>query len=155
MKTPLPGTTHAQATVTSHLEAQPQDVREFLANALRLEGCDCSFDEDRDILFRHDGFAYCLRLQDDDPEFVHLVLPHFHSVNDLRDLPTCLMVADRVNRSVKSAKLVTAGAEQGVGLHATADFLVADARQVAPVLLRAAGCLAQAVRDFRTVLRVL
>ena len=155
MKTPLPASTAAHAAATSRPEAPPQDVREFLASTLRLEGCECSFDDDRDIMFRHDGFTYCLCLWDDDPEFLQLVLPNFHTVSDMRELPSCLMVADRINRSFKGAKLVTASSEKGVGMHAAAEFMVADARQVAPVLLRAAGCLASAVRDFRTVLRVL
>lgn len=154
MTASLPPSIASQLTTAQAQEA-PLDARAFLVRSLQLEGKECTLDDDRDIIFRHEQFTLYLRLFDDDPEFVQLLLPSFHTVDIGEELAACLMVADRVNSHIKNVKIITARSRDAVVLHAAADLLLPDARQVAPLLLRSASCLANAVRDFRTLMRML
>jgi hypothetical protein len=155
MNPSLPSSIASQLAALQGVEATPQTPREFLMQVLEIDGCAPSLDTEQDIVFRHEGFVYCLCLLDDDPEFVRLVLPNFHTVAEPGELSGCLLIADRVNRCTKQVKLVSSRSDDGVTLHAVAEFLVADPLQVAPVLLRAASGLAGAVRDFYTLMRLL
>lgn len=154
MNASTPPSLAAQLTSAAPLETPP-DAREFLMRALKLEGMACMLDEDRDIAFRLEEFSYCLRVFDSDPEFAQLVLPHFLSVDAADDLAGLLVLADRVSSRVKNVKFFSARSGDQVALHASADFLVPDTRQLASVLPRAAAALACAVRDFRTLRRLM
>ncbi len=154
MNASLPPSIAAQLSSSSELET-PLDIRDFLMRALSLEGMECMLDEDRDIVFRLEEFSYCLRLFDCDPEFVQLVLPHFLTLDEVEELPGLLMLADRVSGRVKNIKFLSARSGDRVALHAAAEFLVPDARQIAPMLPRAAAALACAVRDLRTLRRLM
>lgn len=154
MNASLPPSIAAQLA-SAQAQVAPLAPRDFLVRAPQMEGKECTLDDDRDIIFRHEQFALYLRCFDDDPEFVQLLLPNFHTMEDEADIVASLMVADRVSSHIKNVKIVTARGGDQVHLHAIADFLLADARQIAPVLMRAATSLVSAVHDFRTLLRLL
>lgn len=107
------------------------------------------YDDDGDLVFHHDGFAICISVDEEDPQFLLVFIQNFHSSGTLTmQRVACELMAD-LNRRFRLAKFSRRRQEVWV----SAELLLARAGDFGPALPRLVELLASAARCFRKELR--
>ena len=77
---------------------------ELAKNWLQSQGFRCNLDEDGDAVFKYQGANMFVSVDEDDPLFMKLVMPHIYEVEG--NLEQVLKAANAVNSRIKAVKCI-------------------------------------------------
>ena len=80
-------------------------MRERLLEALTNRGCDPKTDEDGDIVFLQNRLTFLIVLEEEDPQFVRLLLPAIWRIGDPDEIDGARLAAMEVSKRVKLARV--------------------------------------------------
>lgn len=75
-------------------------------NYLREEGYLPKLDADGDVVFKYEGKLFVVTTDDNDPQFLRVVMPNFWEIESERERQLALEAANRVNERIKVSKVV-------------------------------------------------
>jgi len=120
---------------------------DFLAE----EGYRPYMDEDGDVVFKSEGLTYVIITEEEDEEFVSLVLPNFWSIDSEKELARALKAANEVNRSIKAVKVYVR--KDGKNTIAAVEMFVKTPESFNLVFERSLRALKGAVARFAELMR--
>ena len=102
-----------------------------------------------DVVFKHEGGIYFIRLYPNDQEFFQLVYPNYWKIKSEAEMKKALAAADYSNATSKVAKTQIISSN----IWSTVELLIISPDQVKPILKRALSTLQQGVYNFTQKMR--
>jgi hypothetical protein len=118
---------------------------------LAAEGYRPQMDEDGDVIFKSEGLTFVIITEEEDEEYVSLVLPNFWSIESEEELARVLKAANEVNRSIKVVKIFVR--KDGKNTWAAVEMFVKSPESFNLVFERALRALKGAVARFAELMR--
>jgi hypothetical protein len=118
---------------------------------LAAEGYRPQMDEDGDVIFKSEGLTFVIITEEEDEEYVSLVLPNFWSIESEEELARALKAANEVNRSIKAAKIFVR--KDGKNTWAAVEMFVKSPESFNLVFERSLRALKSAVARFAELMR--
>jgi len=91
-------------TVNGETQAERDRRQRIYMEFLRQEGYSPSIDEDKDIMFKREGYTYYILIGKTDPTYLSLSIPQIVSINSDTVRKTAANAVSYANRSTKVAK---------------------------------------------------
>ncbi|WP_250631038.1 hypothetical protein [Rhodoflexus caldus] len=81
-------------------------IAKLCMDYLRSEGYVPRLDEEGDVVFKFEGKFFVVTTDDNDPQFLRVVMPNFWEIESEQEKRLALEVANQVNERIKVSKVV-------------------------------------------------
>lgn len=81
-------------------------IAKLCMDYLRNEGYVPRIDEDGDVVFKYEGKFFVVTTDNNDPQFLRVVMPNFWVVESEQEKRLAMEVANQVNERIKVSKVV-------------------------------------------------
>ena len=99
-------------------EAAESPLADMYVEYLKSEGYSPTMDKDGDVVFKYEGGAYFILVNEDDPQFFLVIYPTFWELDSEREKALARKVALEVTNSTKGAKVFLDRQETNVSINA-------------------------------------
>jgi hypothetical protein len=118
-------------------------------NFLRSEGYLPQINQVDDIIFKAEGNTFIVMIDENDEQFLNLILPNFYELNGNLEMNKALRVANIVNQKVKVGKIIISN---NIHVWAIAEQFIDSTPDLEDFFRRTINAVLKAAEDFRSLM---